>query len=108
MNLSKKSMERLKKYPVLKAAVEDFISTNGTHKVPGRLCDLTVYIRMLDVFEPEFFGWSNYYFEEFCSWGHNSRYANVLEPLLCWNLNRHVCRILDYLDTGVQEPDLSN
>lgn len=108
-NLSKRSLERLQNYPVLKSVVDKFIACDGLHTTPGRLCDLTVYIRMLNLEEPDFFGWSNYYFEEFYSWGHNSRYGNVLEPLMCWNLNRHICRLLNYLElSGIPEPDMNS
>ena len=106
-NLSKKSMERLNKFPGLKSVVEKFIASDGLHIYPGVLCDLTVYIRILGLDEPFFFGWNKYDTEEFYSWGHNSRYSNVLEPMLCCNLNRHICKLLNYLEeTGIEEPDM--
>ena len=103
-NLSKRTLNRLNNYPQLKLAVNKYIKCDG-HKGCGLLTDLTVYIRRLKVDEPSLFGWSYFDSEDFYSWGHNSRYANVLEPMLYHNLNRHVCKLLNYLeDYNVEEP----
>ena len=105
MTLSKRTQQRLANYPTLKRVVRDFIKNNGY--VPGSLTDLTVYIRLLNIPEPLVFKWSDYVCEEFFSWGHNSRYANVLEPMLCGNLNLHICRLLNYMEAyEIAEPEL--
>ena len=107
--LSKRTIERLKHFPVLQNVTDTFILNKGFSNVPYRLTDLTIYIRMLDINEPEVFRWSKYTSYEFYSWGHNSRYANVLEPMLYNNLNLHLCRLLDYLEASeVSEPKLED
>ena len=104
-NLTKKTAERLKKYPVLSFCVNNFIENDGTNPAPRRLTPLTVYIRNLFVFEPDLFDWDDEICEDFCSWGHNSRYANVLEPMLIVSLDIHISHILDYLeDFNITEP----
>lgn len=106
-NLTNRTLKRLESYPLLKNCVHKFIDHNGCSPIPHRLTDLTVYIRMLNIFEPDVFRWNDFVYDEFCSWGHNSRYKNVLEPMLCYNLNIHICRLLNYLDwSGVKEPDI--
>jgi len=105
-NLSKRTLSRLDNYPQLKLAVNKFIKCDG-YEGSGLLTDLTVYIRKLEVDEPSLFDWSYFDSEDFYSWGHNSRYAHVLEPMLYHNLNRHVCKLLNYLeDYNIKEPVL--
>ena len=102
LELSSRTVKRLAKYPELKKVVGTFLHNpyNCSH-----LTDLTVYIRLLRIDEPEFFCWDDYYTEDFYSWGHNSRYANVLEPMLWSRLNKHICKILNYLsNSAIAEP----
>ena len=117
-NLATSTKNRLKKYPALQEAVLNFIESDGWNHNFGYLTPLTVYIRKLSIdFEPEFFDWDEETTEDFCSWGHNSRYGNVLEPQLIRDLDSHICKILDYLDEQTktiiieptfQEPDVSD
>ena len=116
-NLATSTKNRLKDYPVLQEVVSNFIESGGWNHNMGYLTPLTVYIRKLNVDEPSFFDWDEETTEDFCSWGHNSRYGNVLEPQLIWDLDKHVRAILDYLDGQTktiiieptfQEPDVSD
>lgn len=97
LTISDKLRERIKQYPELERCVQDFIVNDGCNPDPLYLTDLTVYIRKLDVDEPELFGWDEDTAEDFYTWGHNSRYANVLEPMLRCDLEWHVKAIADYL-----------
>lgn len=103
--LSKELKERLEKYPALKEYVEKFIQNEGMNSDPTLLADLTVYIRMLDIDEPSFFDWDDETTEDFYSWGHNSRYANVLEPMLWSNLEAYVSLIIDWFDEVTSDKD---
>lgn len=87
--------KKLDKYPVLKRCVEKYINEEDD---PCMLTDLTVYVRCMEIDEPEFFGWDEETTEEFYSWGHNSRYANVFEGELAWNFENMVIDILNYLE----------
>ena len=80
--LSKELKERLEKYPALKGYVESFIHDGGMNPDPELLSDLVVYVRELDIDVPSFFNWDYETTEDFDSWGWNSRYMNVFEPLL--------------------------
>lgn len=105
MTLSKRTQQRLVNYPTLRKVIKRFIKDNGY--LSNSLTDLTIYIRCLDIDEPSVFQWSYHIRDEFYSWGHNSRYANVLEPMLCGNLNLHICRLLNYMEAyEIAEPEL--
>ena len=107
--ISKETSERLNKYPVLKSAVDSFITNDGRSTVPGNIADLTYYIKLLHIDVPKIFHWKYRIREEFCSWGPNSRYSNVLQPQLYWNLDDHLKMLLDYLDkSGVKEPNIDS
>ena len=107
-NLTRKTYKRLERYPILEKVVYDFIKNNGRNPRRGYLTDLTVYIRKLDMDEPYVFHWDELTEEDFCSWGHNSRYANVLEPILRNDLDYHVSIILDLLEDNIilEEPEM--
>lgn len=98
IKISKDLMTRVERHHELHRCVVDFIKNNGTNPKPGYLTDLTVFIRNLDLDEPEFFGWDDEVADDFYSWGHNSRYANVLEPMLYRDLEQHVEYLVDLLD----------
>ena len=106
-NLTEKTRKRLEAYPRLKKCVEDYIKNEGVSPEPLCLTDLTVYIRDVGIDEPAVFYWDEETEEDFCSWGHNSRYANVLEPMMCQDLNWHIACLLDYLeeDDDFEEPE---
>jgi len=116
-NLATSTKNRLKDYPALQEVVSNFIESDGWNHNLGYLTPLTVYIRKLNIDEPSLFDWDEETTEDFYSWGHNSRYGNVLEPQLVWDLDKHVRAILDYLDKKTktvvikptfQEPDVSD
>lgn len=96
--LSKEIKERLEKYPALKGYVESFIQNGGMDPDPTLLADLTVYIRELDIDVPSFFDWDYETTEDFDSWGWNSRYANVFEPLLWNNLEEYLSLLIDWFN----------
>ena len=97
LQISDELNSRIEKYPELARCVHDFIVNNGQNPNPMLLTDLTVYIRNLDVDEPALFDWDEEIADDFYSWGHNSRYANVLEPMLYEDLEKHIQAIADYL-----------
>ena len=97
LQISNELQIRIDEYPELARCVRDFIVNNGQNPDPMYLTDLTVYIRNLNVDEPVLFGWDEETAEDFYSWGHNSRYANVLEPMLYADLEGHVQAIANYL-----------
>lgn len=101
--LSKELKERLEKYPALKRYVESFIQNGGMNPEPGLLSDLVVYIRKLDIDVPSFFNWDYETEEDFFTWGYNSRYANVLEPLLWVNLEEYVSLLIDWFDEAISD-----
>ena len=98
LEISEQLQKRIAKYPELKEEVDDFIKNDGCNPDPGYLTVLTVLIRELKVDEPSFFDWDEDTADDFYSWGHNSRYGNVLEPMLYNDLEGHVTKIVDYLD----------
>ena len=98
LEISYKLANRIAEYPELDRCVRDFIANNGHNPNPLYLSDLTVYVRRLNIDEPELFGWDEETTEDFYTWGHNSRYGHVLEPMMAMDLEHHVERIADYLD----------
>lgn len=107
-NLTRKTYKRMQQYPNLEKVVNDFIKNDGQNPKRGYLTDLTVYIRRLNIDEPGVFHWDAITEDEFYSWGHNSRYANVLEPILINDLDYHVNIILDLLENNIifEEPEV--
>ena len=103
LQLSDDLWDRIREYPELVRCVSDFIVNNGQNPDPMYLTDLCVYIRNLDVDEPALFGWDEETEEDFYSWGHNSRYANVLEPMLYSNFEEMIECLVDYLDGNLDE-----
>lgn len=107
-NLTRKTYKRMQRYPNLEKVVYDFIKNNGRNPDRRFLTDLTVYIRRLGINEPSVFHWDAITEDEFYSWGSNSRYANVLEPVLINDLDYHVSIILDLLENNTifEEPEV--
>ena len=93
-NVSESTMKLLDTYPILKKCVVKYINEQDD---PSRLTDLTVYVRKMNVDEPTIFEWDKETTEDFYSWGHNSRYANVFEAELEYNTEQMVIDILHYL-----------
>ena len=102
----------LDKYPNVQKYIKDYIKNDGEMSTPGRLPNLVVWFRETleknnaDV--AEYFGWTEEWADEFYSWGHNSRWANVfmawLEPD---DIEEHLDAIKDiaeeYGDPDVEE-----
>ena len=103
LEISKELAKRVAKYPKLKECVDDFLKNDGMNPDSMCLTDLTVYIRELDIDEPCVFGWDGETTEDFYSWGHNSRYANVLEPLMAEYPEHHISCLVDYLEEEAKE-----
>jgi hypothetical protein len=99
--LSEETKERLEFFPKLKEVVEDFIENDGMNPNPLLLTPLTVYIRQLQVDEPSLFEWDEDTAEDFYTWGHNSRYSNVLEPMLIMNFEFSIEHLLDWLEEKI-------
>ena len=98
LQISDEIKQCLDKYPKLKECVEEYIELNGCSKKQGYLPKLVVYVRCMRLDEPEFFGFDKEWTDEFYSWGHNSRYAHVFNPLLYDNLEEYLEAILEELD----------
>ena len=98
LHISEEVKQYLDKYPRLKECVEEYIELNGGSKKEGYLPKLVVYVRCMRLDEPEFFGFDREWTDEFYSWGHNSRYAHVFNPLLHDNLEEYLEAILEELD----------
>lgn len=98
LHISEEVKQRLDKYPRLKECVEDYIARNGESCQPDVLPKLVVYVRCMRLDEPEFFGFDEEWADEFDSWGLNSRYVHVFNPLLQDNLNEYLEAILEELD----------
>lgn len=98
----------LDKYPYLKSYVESY--KRGECKA-GCITDLTYFFKKFcinyDLDEAELFGWDEDMAEDFNSWGHNSRWANVFEPFLAENLddclNIAVVLVEEYGDRDIFE-----
>ena len=98
LHISEEIKNRLDKYPRLKECVEEYVELNGDSKKQGYLPKLVVYVRCMGLDEPEFFGFDKEWADEFYSWGHNSRYVHVFNPLLYDNLEEYLEAILEELD----------
>ena len=98
LQISDEIKQCLDKYPRLKECVEEYIELNGRSKKQGYLPKLVVYIRDMGVNEPEFFGFDEEESEIFESWGSNSRYVHVFNPLLHDKLEEYLEAILEELD----------
>lgn len=53
---------------------------------------------MLNIDEPTTFDWDEEIAEDFYTWGHNSRYCNVFEPMLEDNFNEYLTIIMDIVE----------
>jgi hypothetical protein len=91
-------LEALEKYPVLKKCVIKFDEQYDRNAVG--LTDLTVYIRKMQLDEPEVFNYTDAEAEDFGGWGHNSRYRHVFEPILNERFADHIWAIIDILDAN--------
>ena len=98
LQISDEIKKRLEQYPKLKECVENYIEINGCSQKRGYLPKLVVYVRCMRLDEPEFFGFDEEWSDEFYSWGLNSRYAHVFNPLLRENFEEYLEAILEELD----------
>ncbi len=88
--IKKATATRLEAFPYLKACV---VEPNED----WRIDNITTYVRLLDINEPLLFDWSYRDADDFYSWGHNSRYANVFQPLLISHFDKYLNIIMDYV-----------
>lgn len=92
----------MNKYEHLTKYIEDYKKNKGNSEKPGYLPKLVVYFR--EVLEdnveniPAFFGWDYELEEDFYSWGHNSRWANVFNGMLYEHLREYVDMLLDFME----------
>ena len=98
IDISDELLKRLEKYPVLKKCVIKF--GEQFDRSAGRLTDLTVYVRKMQIDAPEVFNYTDEEAEDFWGWGHNSRYGNVFEPILNERFEDHIWAIIDILDVN--------
>ena len=90
----------LDRFPNVQKYIKEYIYNEGLSNKPMCLPNLIVWFRKTlennDIDVPEYFGWTKEWKEEFYSWGHNSRWANVFA---CWlepdDIEEHLEEILD-------------
>ena len=102
LEINEQQKEDLKKCPELKAMVDEYISTNGAdvRNEDGEIKFPRFIVRMRTCLEDnigwngmcEFLGWSrdSELWEDFTSWGHNSRWKNIFWPWVNENFERAV------------------
>ena len=105
--MRKETLEKLKEYPKLKKYAKHFEKTDGDSEIAGFLPFIVIWFR--DLFKeagindgqvPIEFEMDDDTAEEFWSWGHNSRYANVFEPYLLDNLDFCIDIALQIIDNN--------
>lgn len=74
------------KYPNLHKYITNFIKNNGESEDPEYLPKLLVWIRRTTDDRPVDFHMDDETYEEFCCWGHNSRWKNVFWNYMIDNL----------------------
>ena len=102
LKISEQQKEHLKEYPELKAMVDEYISTNGSgvRNKDGEIEFPPLIVWMRTHLEDdigynsmcEFLGWDRdgELWENFTSWGHNSRWKNVFWSWVDENFERAV------------------
>lgn len=105
--------EILEKFPKLKSYIEEFrAGTTPVDKI-SKLCFFFKYFIEEDLVEiKDLTDWDDEMIEEFWSWGHNSRYANVFEPDLYEYLDdmyieRAIVLDEDYFEKHGEELDIT-
>lgn len=103
--MEKETLEKLKDYPRLKKYAKHFEKTRGDSEIAGFLPFIVIWFR--DLFKeagindgqvPIEFEMDDDTAEEFWSWGHNSRYANVFTQYLLDNLDFCIDIALQIID----------
>ena len=103
--MEKETLEKLKGYPRLKKYAKHFEKTRGDSEIAGFLPFIVIWFRDLfkeagidDSQVPIEFEMDDDTAEEFWSWGHNSRYANVFAQYLLDNLDFCIDIALQIID----------
>ena len=103
--MRKETLQKLKDYPRLKKYAKHFEKTRGYSEIAGFLPFIVIWFR--DLFKeagindgqvPIEFEMDEETSEEFWSWGHNSRYANVFKQYLLDNLDFCIDIALQIID----------
>lgn len=103
--MEKETLKKLKNYPRLKKYAIHFEKTDGDSEIDGFLPFIVIWFR--DLFKeagindgqvPIEFEMDEETSEEFWSWGHNSRYANVFSWYLLSNLDFCIDIALQIID----------
>lgn len=86
-----KTLEKIKQYKNLYEYTQNFITEDNKGEY---LSDLCFWFKLQclknDLDEQEVFKWDDHTAEEFYSWGHNSRWANVFEVELASDLEKYL------------------
>lgn len=105
--MRKETLKKLKSYPRLKKYAKHFEKTKGYSEIAGYLPFVVIWFR--DLFKkaniddgqvPILFEMDDETSEEFWSWGHNSRYANVFSLYLLSNLDFCIDIALQIIDNN--------
>lgn len=115
--MEKETLKKLKNYPNLKKYAKHFEKTRGDGEIAGFLPFVVIWFRDLfreagidDGQVPVEFEMDDETSEEFWSWGHNSRYANVFSWYLLSNLDFCIDIALQIIDNnerfGGFDPDI--
>lgn len=83
------------KYPNFHTYATQFIKNDGKSEDKEFLPKLIVWIRKTTDDRPDGFTMDDDTYEEFCSWGHNSRWQNVFWDYLTSNLDYAIGVCLD-------------
>lgn len=105
--MEKETLKKLKKYPRLKKYAIHFEKTEGDSEIGGYLPFVVIWFR--DLFKkaqiddgevPVLFEMDDDTAEEFWSWGHNSRYANVFSWYILADLDFAINIALQIIDNN--------
>lgn len=76
-------IQNLKQYPFLESYVKSYIENKGIPENIDCICRLTYFFKRMyiehELDMQSLFDWDDDTTEDFYSWGHNSRWANIFE-----------------------------
>ena len=105
--MRKETLQKLEKYPYLKEYALNFEKTRGDSEMAGYLPFIVIWFR--DLFKkaniddgevPVLFEMDDETAEDFWSWGHNSRYANVFSWYILKDLDFAIDIVLQIIDNN--------
>ena len=92
LELYKDQEETLEQYPNLNKYVNSFIENEGYPEETGHISNLVYFFKRMcidnNLNEEELFQWTKEEADDFYTWGHNSRWANMFAYYLECNFNK--------------------